>query len=235
MSGIEHADFGSVMAAAVRTMHDDMTSEEMLQSVVDVAAISVPGFDRASISMVERRGRDSVKAASDDLVRELDLLQYALHEGPCVDAMRGPRLIPVPHLRHEQRWPRYVAAAVERGITAQMAIMVYLDKDATTLGGLNLYSTESEEVSDEAKSMAELFAAQAAVALSANRRRLHLDAGMQSRQLVGEAVGIVMERYQLDEHHAFQFLARTSTSSNIKLRQVAQDLVDEANLRRPRS
>jgi hypothetical protein len=70
MSGIEHGDFGSVMAmaAVVRTMHQDRTSEEMLQSVVDVAAMSIPGFDRASISMVERRGRDSVKAASDDLV-----------------------------------------------------------------------------------------------------------------------------------------------------------------------
>jgi GAF domain-containing protein len=103
--------------------------------------------------------------------------------------MRRPRLIAVPHLRHERRWPRYVAAAVERGIAAQMVIMIYLDDDATTLGGLNLYSTESEEVSAEAEAIAELFAAQAAVALGANRRRLHLDAGMQSRQLVGEAVG----------------------------------------------
>jgi hypothetical protein len=204
----------------------------MLQSVVDVAALSIPGFSRASISMVGGRGRDPVKAATDDVARALDLLQFGLQQGPCIDAMHEPRVIPVPHLRHEQRWPRYVPVALERGIVAQMAVMIYLDEDATTLGGLNLYSTECEEVSDEARAMAELFATQAAVALGANRRRLHLDAGMQSRQLVGQAVGIVMERYQLDEHLAFQFLVRTSTTSNIKLRRVAQDLVDEANARR---
>ena len=232
MSGTELGDIGHVMAAAARSMHRDMTSEEMLESIVQAAASSIPGFEHASVSVVERNGRRWTKAATGDLVRDLDLLQYDLHEGPCVDAMEGPDLVEAPALRHDQRWPRYVRAAVEQGITAQLAVKLYLDDDASTLGGLNVYSTENEGVSDEARAMAELFATQAAVALGANRQRLNLNEGLRSRQVVGQAIGIVMERYELDEHRAFQFLVRTSTNSNTKLRAVAQTLVDEANARR---
>ena len=224
-------DIGSAMADAARTMHEDMTAEEMLQSIVDVAAGSVPGFDRASVAVVERNGRESTKAATDELARSLDLLQYELDEGPCLDAMQKPGLVEVPRLRHEQRWPRYVERAIGEGITAQLSIMLYLGNDLTTLGGLNLYSTQVEEVSAEARGMAELFATQAAVALGSNRHRLQLNEGLASRQLVGQALGIVMERYHLDERSALQFLVRTSSTTNIKLRQVAQVLVDSTSQR----
>jgi len=228
----EHGDdIGTVMAAAARSMHEDMSSEAMLQSIVDVAAGSVPGFDRASVSMVERGGREATKAATDDLARGLDLLQYELDEGPCVDAMQRPGLVEVPCLRHEQRWPRYVRQAVDLGVTAQLSVMLYLDSDKTTLGGLNLYATGTEDVSEEARAMAELFATQAAVALGSNRHRLTLNEGLASRQLVGQAIGIVMERYGLEEHAAFQYLVRTSSTTNTKLRLVAQALVDSLNQR----
>jgi hypothetical protein len=219
------------MAAAARIMHVDMTSGEMLQSIVDVAAGSIPGFDRASVTVVERNGRESTEAATDELSRRLDALQYELDEGPCIEAMQKPGLVEVPHLRHEQRWPRYVRQAVEQGITAQLSIMLYLDSDHTTLGGLNLYSTWVEAINADARAMAELFATQAAVALGSNRHRVNLNEGLASRQLVGQAIGIVMERYRLDERSAFQYLVRTSSTTNTKLRQVAQALVDSTTQR----
>ncbi len=225
-------DIGPVMAAAARTMHADMTAEEMLQSVVDVAASSIPGFEWASVSLLERGGKQSTQAATDDLARDLDQLQYELGEGPCIDAMKEPRLVEVPRLRHDQRWPQYVPAAVERGVTAQLSIMLYLDDDHSTLGGLNVYSTRTEDISDEASAMAELFATQAAVALGSNRRRLNLSEGMHSRQMIGQAVGILMERYQMDEAAAFRYLVRTSTTGNVRLRDVAESIVEDLNARR---
>jgi GAF domain-containing protein len=224
-------DIGAVMAAAARILHVDMTSEAMLQAIVDVAARSVPGFDRASVAVVERNGRESTKAATDELARSLDALQYELDEGPCIEAMQKPGLVEVPHLRHQQRWPRYVQHAAEQGVTAQLSIMLYLDSDHTTLGGLNLYSTGVEDINEEARAMAELFATQAAVALGSNRHRLNLNQGLASRQLVGQAIGIVMERYRLDERSAFQYLVRTSSTTNTKLRLVAQALVDSTTQR----
>ncbi len=223
------SEIGPTMAEAARTMHVDMSADELLQLIVDLAAASVPGFERASASVVEPGNREDTKAATDDLARDLDLLQYTLGEGPCVEAMRSPGVVEVPHLRHEQRWPKYVAEAAKRGVTAQLSIMLYLDDDAQTLGGLNMYSLSAEGVSQEARAMAELFATQAAVALGSNRRRLSLDEGMLSRQMIGQAVGIVTERFQIDEHAAFRYLARLSSRSNTKLRVVAEEIVEEAN------
>src|SRR5215213_11534632 len=104
------------------------------------------------------------KAATDDLVWKLDALQYDLNEGPCVDAMHGPTVVVAPHIRAEQRWPNYVPEAVKTGLRSQLAVKLYVD-DQGTLGGLNLYSTDSDEVDVEAEHMAELFAAHAAFAL----------------------------------------------------------------------
>lgn len=222
------------MAAAARSMHQPMTPDELLQAIVDVAAASIPGFDRASVSVLEGRGRESTRAATDELVRKLDALQYELGEGPCLEAMKGPWLVESAPLRHEQRWPHYVPTAVQHGIRSQLAIKLYLTDDQSVVGGLNMYSTVTDEVSEEARTMAELFAAQAAVALGSNRERHNLNEALHSRQVIGQAIGVVMARYDLDQDRAFEFLIRVSRDGNIKLRQVAQDLVDEANDKAPR-
>ena len=113
-------------------------------------------------------------------------------------------------------------------ILAHTRDVVYLD-DGRTLGGLNIYSRSSAEITDEARAMAELFATQAAIALGASHQEVNLSEGMASRQLIGQAVGIVMERYRMNEHDAFRFLIRVSSTTNVKMRQVARELVDEAN------
>jgi hypothetical protein len=108
-----------------------------------------------------------------------------------------------------------------------LAVKLHLD-DKGTLGGLNLYSTESEDVDIEAEHMAELFAAHAAVALGSVSERHQLNQALESRKVIGMAVGVVMERYGLDEDGAFKFLVRTSSNANVKLRVIAQDIVDDA-------
>lgn len=158
------------------------------------------------------------------LVWELDAIQYDLNEGPCVDSVRAGTTVVVEHARHEQRWPRFIAQATTHGLRSQLALRLY--DDGKTLGGLNLYSTTSEEIDADDVHAAELFAAHASIALGHAQQEHQLNQALSSRKVIGQAIGIVMERYSLDQDRALQFLMRASSTSNIKLREVAQQLVD---------
>jgi GAF domain-containing protein len=113
-------------------------------------------------------------------------------------------------------------------LKSQIAVKLYLD-DQGTVGGLNLYSSSDEDIHPEAESLADLFAAHAAIALGHARERENLNAALNSRKLIGQAIGMVMERYDIPEDAAFAFLLRASQDSNIKLRDIAQELVDQGN------
>jgi GAF domain-containing protein len=222
------ASIGAAIAAAVRSINQPRDVDETLQAIVEVAAKSVPGFDHAGVSTVDAAGKVHTRAATDELVSALDELQYGLGEGPCVDTLRQTDVVVVPSIEHDSRWPRYVPEAVDRGLRSQLAVRLYLD-DKGTLGGLNLYSTTAEDVDPDAQGIADLFAAHAAVALGHVRDRQNLQEAMHTRKVIGQAMGILMERYTMNEDRAFAFLVRASSHGNVKLRMVAQELVDSAN------
>jgi GAF domain-containing protein len=223
-------DVGRAIAAAARTLNRAQDLDETLQAIVEVARDSVPGFDEVGIWTLTKNGDVQTRAATGDLVYRLDDVQYDLDEGPCMEALRGATLVIAPRIRHDQRWPRFVPQAVAHGLRSQLAVRLFLD-DEGTMGGLNFYSTTSDEVHPEAEELADLFAAHAAIALGRARERETLNEALQSRKVIGQALGILMERYQMNEDRAFAFLVRASSHSNIKLRLVAQELVDEANAR----
>ena len=221
-------DAGQALAAAARTINQSQTLDETLQTIAEVARESVPGFDQVGISALHKNGKIETKAATGDLVHRLDDIQYSLGEGPCVDTLHDKVIVEAPDLRHDQRWPRYVPRAVAEGLKAQLAVKLYLD-DQGTLGGLNIYSTTREDIDPEAVHTAELFAAHAAIALGYAQERQNLNEALHSRKIIGQAIGLVMERYQLPEDRAFAFLVRASSHANIKLRDIAQTMVDQAN------
>ena len=222
------SDIGQAIAAAARSISHSQSLDQTLQAIVQVARESVPGFEQVGISTLTKDGKVETRAASGDLVHQLDKLQYDLGEGPCVETLRKVDLVSAPHLRHDQRWPRYVPAALKLGLRSQLAVRLFLD-DKGTLGGLNLYSTASDDVSPEAEAVAELFAAHAAIALGNAREVQNLNEALHSRKVIGQAVGILMERYEMNEERAFAFLVRASSHANIKLRDIAQELVDQRN------
>jgi transcriptional regulator with GAF, ATPase, and Fis domain len=223
----DHDDFAVTLAEAARTINQPQSLEETLDAIARTARASVPGFDAVGISLVHSDGSVETKAATGDLVWELDRLQYDLGEGPCVSSLRDEPVLVVEDLRHEQRWPRFVPPAVERGLRAQMALRLYVD-DQGTIGGINLYSTSSDTIAHDAPAAAQVFAAHAAVTLGHVQEVEHLHAALRSRQQIGTAVGILIERYQLDQQGAFNFLTRLSSHSNTKLRDVAERIVEDA-------
>jgi GAF domain-containing protein len=219
----------TALAAAARAINRPDSLGETLDVIVRAAQQTVPGFDHVGISTAHRNGRIETEAGTDQLVWELDDLQYSISEGPCVDAIRVEPIVRVENARHEQRWPNYMPRAVHAGLRAQLALRLYLEQDA--LGGINFYSTESDTISEDAVQIAELFATHASIALGRARHEHQLSEAISTRKVIGQAIGIVMERYQISEDRAFHFLVRASSTTNVKLRDVAAEVVATSNAR----
>lgn len=218
-------DFTGVAAAltqAARTINQPRSLEETLDAIVNSAQQTVPGFEYVGISVTHPNRRIDTPAGTGQLVWEVDALQYSLGQGPCYDAIRNGGITIMQDVATEERWPEYVAAVSELGLRAQMGLQLY--DEAGTLGGLNFYSRRPG-IDPDAIQLAELFAAHAAIALGRARHEHQLVESVASRQAIGTAIGIVMERYGIDENRAFQFLVRASSTSNIKLRTIAEELV----------
>jgi GAF domain-containing protein len=221
-------ELGRTLAEAARTIHISVDTDETLQAIASAALTALPGFDQVGISTINNKGHVTTRAATGKLVWDLDSLQYELGEGPCVDTLRNAEIVAAPNIRHDQRWPRYVPRAIDLGLQSQLALKLFLD-DEGTLGGLNLYSTQSEQIHPEAEAIAELFATHAAIALGSARQIDALNEGLKSRSTIGQAIGMLMTQYTLDDDAAFGLLVRMSSTSNVKLRDIAAQLVDEAN------
>ncbi len=221
------SDFALSIAEAARTLNKPRSLDDTLQTIVEVACNSVPGFDHVGIATREQKGNIETRAFTGDLVLPLDAMQYELQEGPCSAVLQDTETVTVSSLQDELRWPRYVPRAREAGVRSQMAVKLYLDHE--TLGGINFYSTTSDQVSDDAQALARLFATHAAIALGHAQEREELNEGLQSRRVIGQAIGILMERYEMNEDRAFAFLVRASSHTNIKLRAVAEELVAQTN------
>ena len=224
-------ELGEGLAQAARTIGSQPSLDETLQAIVETAQRSLSEFNEVGISTTDADGTITTRAATGQVVWDLDSLQYELGEGPCVDAIRGQPLVSVPSIRHDQRWPRFVERAVKQhGLRSQLAVRLWLD-DEGAVGGLNIYSTGSDEVPEEDIRLAELFAAHAAVAFGKAQTIDHLTRALESRKVIGQALGLVMAEYGIDEDAAFAFLRRASSHSNVKLRDVAARIVEDANQR----
>lgn len=211
------------LARASESINDCGTFDETLDAIVHATRASLPEFGHVSISVRNGGGRFETSAGTDQLAWELDSVQYELGEGPCVQAIEAEPVVVVQHLRHDQRWPRYVPAAADRGVRSQVAVRLFTKNKH--IAGLNLYSTERDDVDACSAETARLFAAHAAIILGHAEEEDHLNHALQNRKLIGQAVGILMERYRIEPDAAFQFLVRVSSTSNIKLRDVADEVV----------
>ena len=204
---------------------DDLSTLDMLTKA---ARDAIPGADYASITVVHEDGEMETIAPTDPLVILVDQIQAELREGPCYDAATEDAMFVSEDLRNDDRWPGYGPKAAAQGIAAQMG--VDLHHPAPGRAALNIYSRRTWLFVDAADT-AEMFASHASLVLGYAAATDQFQAALSSRKTIGQALGIVMERYTIDEERAFQFLTRVSQDSNVKLREVAADIVAGVNRR----
>ncbi len=218
----------SLMSQLAKASGTPADRDETLALTTRAAQDAIPGADYVSVSVKDAEGKFQTLAPTGEVSLWVDQLQYELGEGPCLDAAGGEPIVHCRDLRTDPRWPHYAPRVVrEFGIGSQVAYEMY--SGDMTFGGLNLYSRQPNAFDEEALSIAELFASQGALALGHAATVTQLTEALASRKLIGQAIGLVMERYELDEHRAFQFLARVSMTGNLKLRVVAEEIVAAAN------
>jgi GAF domain-containing protein len=197
--------------------------DQTLRRITEAAVEVLPGVDFASITVKHPEGRLETVAPTSDILMGIDAAQYELREGPCYEAAVDVAHRVSPDLEHDERYPNYGPVAVAAGIRAQAGIRLF-DTPRQAQGALNLYSSECGSFAGD-QALAELFSHQAATAIRYASEVSDLREAMLTRQLIGQAVGIIMERYELPDARAFAFLTRLSNERNVKLRLIAQELV----------
>ncbi len=217
------------LAAATRAMDVAETPEAVLEVAVGWATTLVPGCEMAGVTLRRRRGRLESMAPSNPAVAESDALQHELREGPCVDAVTDAPVIASDDAARDQRWPRWGPAVAERfGFHAMLSVR--LASNDRVHGALNLYALEPDAFDAYAVDVATLLATHVSVALRSALAHEDLRLAVDSRLRIGQAQGILMERYSLDVARAFELLSRVSQQRNVRLIELADHVVEHRTL-----
>ena len=195
-----------------------------LQSIVEAAPKVVPGARWAGISLVQGTKIVSEVPTSRS-VAELDQLQSDLNQGPCLTALREYHTVHIDDMRTETRWPDFGREAQQRGMRSMLSFQLFVRSE--NLGALNLYSDEPGAFSEDSFLIGEILAQHAAVAMIGAAAETQFENALATRDVIGQAKGMLMQRDNLTGLQAFSLLTRASQQSNIKLVDVARWLVNE--------
>jgi GAF domain-containing protein len=223
-TGTAH-DLAEVMSRTARRLQEEHGDVEATLRAITAAAVGVvPHAQECGISYVVGRSEIEPRASTGDLPLQVDALQERLGQGPCLDAVWEQEVVRVDDVAADDRWPEFARQAPELGAAAMMCFRLFVEGDR--LGALNLYAGRPGAFDDESQDVGHLFAAHAAVAVAGAEHEEHLRAGMGSRDVIGQAKGILMERHKLTADQAFGVLTRVSQEMNRKLVDVARELTD---------
>lgn len=203
------------------------TVDQTASQIVDFAMTTL-GTQDAGITMIRGRGAFETVGPSGPAVIKADLFQYDLQEGPCIDVATRSQTVLAVDLATDERWTRWGPLAVELGFRS--ILVAELHAGGERIGSINLYGSEPRQFTGEDVDVAKLFASHAAAALAAVRLREGLQNALNTRTLVGQAQGVLMERFGVGADRAFAILRRYSQHENIKLTTVARDLVQTREL-----
>ncbi|MFW0786456.1 GAF and ANTAR domain-containing protein [Gordonia sp. CPCC 206044] len=222
------------IARLARVLHGpseaDVKPDAVLRQVTSSAVALLPMVDHAGVTLVHRRsGRGLPElestAETGNVPRQFDDLQHEYGDGPCFEAIWAHRTVTIPDFRTEERWPKLVAGVLDQTpVLSTLSIQLFLtDRE---LGALNLHSESADAFDEEIEDLATTLATHAAIALSTARRGEQFRSALASRDIIGQAKGIIMERYDTDALHAFDILRRLSQDTNTPVADVAKRLVE---------
>jgi GAF domain-containing protein len=222
-------ELGTRLAMIAR---DVQSGQDVGQAVEEIAAAAVdllPAATGAGVTLVHGRREVETAAATNDLVREGDRLQYELVEGPCLDAAWEQEQVYAGDLATDERWPTWAPRVVaELGVHSLLSAQLFTHENHH--GALNIYSTERHAFDAEDRDVARLLAAHAAVAVASAQEVASLKVAVDRRTTIGKALGIIMATYGLDDDQAMAVLRRLSSQQNRKLYDLAVEVIDGMKL-----
>ena len=230
-------------AANVRSAFDELgritlaehSLESVVRTVTELTARVLPGEPTASVTIL-RGGRASTVASSGSLALELDEEQYRLGAGPCLSAAATGQPSEIADTRTDQQWPEFAALAAEAGCDSMVSYP--LPGQERVSGALNVYARQLTTADQRTRDLLARLTAYAVVPVSnmylyeaAVERAEHLQSALDSRAVIDQAKGILMERFRLTPDAAFQALTRVSMETNTKVRDVAMRFVGSGEFR----
>jgi GAF domain-containing protein len=222
-------NLGEVMGRLARALHDEHGDVgKTLEAITAAAVRSVPGTGECGITLVSGRKRVESRAPTGELPRTVDGIQERLGEGPCLSAVYEQQTVRMEDLRTEQRWPHFAAEVADLGVGSMLSFQLFVT--GGNLGALNLYAGRPHSFDEEAEAIGLVFASHAAVALAGAQQEERMRTAITSREVIGQAQGILMERFRLTGPQAFQVLARASSHTNRKVADIAEELTATGDL-----
>jgi GAF domain-containing protein len=210
------------------------TVAELLNQLVTVAQTVLQGAELVSVTLRDSRGEFSTPVHTDPLAVRLDLMQYSYDEGPCVAATRTPGegLVTDGDLRTSEHWRHWGPAAAQLGVRSVLAVGLFPYSDPPRMGALNIYSSQPGGLTEIDLDFAVLLASHFAIALAATQaitdaelEASQLREALATRDVIGQAKGVLMERRGCSAEEAFDILRRTSQQLNVKLAELADAVV----------
>ncbi|NOL45472.1 GAF and ANTAR domain-containing protein [Kribbella sandramycini] len=211
-------------------LHEAPGVEETLQAVIDFA-LQAESSSHAGVVLTVRSGRAEIGAVTDPAIEELYRLQIDSDAGPLITALETRAVLVVQDIADDTEWPAWRDKALELGIRSVLHVPMVLGN--RPIGALSPYNEAPDSFSADDEAIAHILARHASVAVASARQEENMAAAVDARKLVGQAMGILMERFDVDGDRAFAILRRYSQDNNRKLRDVAQELIDTRKL--PRS
>jgi transcriptional regulator with GAF, ATPase, and Fis domain len=217
-----------VFAEVARQLEAGKGPAEVLRRITTSAVAVVPGCDHAGVSIIEWEGRIETRAATDDVPRLVDTIQYKTGQGPCLETIGQHETSVIHELARECRWPEFSRRAAElTGVSSMLSFRLFIEQG--TIGALNLYSRQSHAFDEHSRAIGAVLAAHAAVAIVGSQQREradNLESALRSSREIGIAVGILMARGFTTREQAFDLLRAASQHLNIKLRDLASAIAD---------
>ena len=207
------------MAQALAAAPDE---DARLAVAVASAIALVSRCDHAGVTINEGGGLVT-RVGSDDLVCRANTMQRELGEGPCLDVRRDQNTLVSPNLATDQRWPRWAPKVHdELRVDSMMSLLIY--SDDRSFGALSLYAEQGHRFDADDVAVAQALAGHLSVVMAAEREIDQLGLALHNRNIIGQAQGVLMERFEMNADQAFDYLRRVSSHTNRKLAAVATDI-----------
>ncbi|HEX3327565.1 MAG TPA: GAF and ANTAR domain-containing protein [Actinomycetota bacterium] len=235
---LKKQEYPAELLESINALSRLVTAKETVESTVgriaELSVLAIDAADACGISLVTGKRIHTV-AVTSDIGNTIDALQIETGEGPCMSSIKEQATFYIPDMSQDETWPVFSSLAAQAtGISSLLGYVLQVGEGA--LGAMNVMSFQVDAFDAEAIAAGALFAAQAGVALSnalthrqSEEKVEQLEEGIRTRQVIGEAVGIVMATRQVNADEAFEILKTISQHTNVKLKEVAAGLVERVD------